>query len=133
MTYKATIQPEDLFSWASQVCQYPYTGEPGISYMEGPIPSGFIVHCILYRNEKGHVRGILNYFDEQFADGAGGGWQKPGDVNIWVHPKCQGRGIGTALWQEAVRRWGVKLNTQEKMTPAGAAFANHLAKANRGE
>lgn len=124
MPFVATIPTESLYSWGSQVCQYDYKGEPGIRYEEGPIPSGRIVHCLLYRNEKGHVRGILNYFDEQFADSE---WEKPGNVNIWVHPRCQGQGIGTALWREAQRRWGVTLEGQ-RMTPAGAAFANHLAK-----
>lgn len=123
MGFKATIPPEQLYSWESQVCQYPYKGEPGVSYMEGPIGGGRIVHCLLFRNERGHVRGILNYFDDQFIDGE---WQKPGDVNIWIHPKSHGQGIGTALWKEAVRRWNVRLETQDKMTPAGAKFAEAL-------
>lgn len=116
--FKPTIPQDQLYSWGSQVCQYPYKGEPGISYQEGPIPSG-IVHCLLYRNEKGHVRGILNYFDFLTE------WEKPGNVNIWVHPRHQGEGIGTALWNEAVRRWGVTLSGQ-RFTEAGAKFAEAL-------
>jgi GNAT superfamily N-acetyltransferase len=118
--FKATITPEHLYSWESQVRQYPYQGEPGIEYHAGVIKAG-IVHCLLYRNDKGHIRGILNYFDFESE------WQKPGDVNIWVRRGSQGQGIGRALWLEAKRRWGVSLEAQRNnMTPAGAAFANAL-------
>jgi ribosomal protein S18 acetylase RimI-like enzyme len=124
-----TIPTEQLFSWESQVCQYPYRGEPGISYFPGPTSEG-LVHCLLYRNEKGHVRGILNYYDFRSATTMPGTgeevWEEPGNVNIWVHPKHQGRGIGTALWHEAVRRWGVTLEGQ-RFTAAGALFAQKLA------
>lgn len=119
MPFEASIPDEALFSWESQVCQYPYNGEPGISYMSGPTPAG-IVDCLIYRNEKGHVRGILNRYrsDNQ--------WERRNNVNVWVHPRHQGQGIGTALWEEAVRRWGVKLEGQ-RFTKAGARFAQRLS------
>jgi ribosomal protein S18 acetylase RimI-like enzyme len=123
--FRPTIPAELLFSWQSQVCQYPYTGEPGISYMEGPTEEG-IVDCLLYRNDKGHIIGILNHysFDAVTSDGA---WEKKGNVNIWIHRSYQRQGIGRALWEEAVRRWGVRLQGQ-RMTPAGAAFAEALTR-----
>lgn len=120
MKFQVSIPNESLFSWQSQVCQYPYVGEPGITYMEGPTQEG-IVDCLLYRNDKGHIVGILNHFPWD------GHWEKRGNCNIWVHRKWQRQGIGRALWEEAVRRWGCKLEGQ-RFTTAGAAFANALSR-----
>jgi GNAT superfamily N-acetyltransferase len=120
MEFTPTMRGDELLSWESQVCQYPYKGEPGVSYFAGVVEDVGTVHCLLYRDDKGHVIGILNYFDFVSV------WQKPGDVNIWIHKRHQGEGVGKALWTEAVRRWNVKLQNQTKMTPAGAAFAEAM-------
>lgn len=119
MNFQPSIPAESLYSWESQVCQYPYTGKPGISYMLGPTEEG-LVDCLLFRNEKGHVVGILNHFP---WDGI---WEKKGNVNIWINRRWQGKGVGEALWREAVQRFGARLEGQ-RFTEAGARFAERMA------
>lgn len=40
---------------------------------------------------------------------------------MWVKRNCQRRGIATALWTEAQRRWNCRWENQ-RFTPDGAAF-----------
>lgn len=118
------IQPTlpDVFTWDSQVVQYPHRGDPGVSYFAGELSDGRVVDCLLHRDDKGILQGILNYYREGVDWGPD---EKPGNVNLWVKPGRERRGIGTELVQDAVRRWGVSLEGQ-RYTVAGAHFALHL-------
>ncbi len=52
---------------------------------------GVLVDSLLYRDDDGVLRGILNY--------------RAAKINMWVHPDHQRKGIGTALLVEAMNRW----------------------------
>lgn len=118
MTFNVTLAADFLFSWESQANQYPAKGRPGVSYFAGETPLG-TVDCLLYRDIKGNVVGILNHY------GFDSIWEKPGNVNIWVRPDKQRRGIATLLVREAARRWDVNLD-QQRFTESGAALATRL-------
>lgn len=120
MTPELRIMRAPLLSWESQVVQYPATGEPGIGYFAGETSLG-VVDCLLWRDEKGRVRGILNRYGIDFPP-----YEKAGNVNIWIRPSHQRQGIGRALIEEAIRRWGPINYEQQQFTEAGAAFARQL-------
>jgi GNAT superfamily N-acetyltransferase len=108
-----------LLSWESQVMQYPVVGEPGIGYFAGVVAGDLPpVDCLLWRDDQGLVRGILNHYPVNYAP-----YEMAGGVNIWVHPDWQRRGIGRALVTEAVTRWGEINVEQQRFSEAGAAFA----------
>lgn len=124
--YRATLP--DVFSWESQVSQYPmrYRPGPGIAYFPGDV-SQFAgmedmppVDCLLYYDEQGWLRGILNHYPVDYPP-----HEQAGNVNVFVDPARRRRGIGTALVTEAFRRWGVVL-AEQRFTVAGAALADHL-------
>jgi len=128
---EATIGRE-AFSWESQVCQYARRGEPGFTEEVHPLNGG-TVHCLLWRDQDGLLRGILNYY----PTGAHGetmthngvvfrmGGEKPGNANIWVDPRHRGKGIGTMVAREAISRYGIDI-TQQRFTPAGVALTEKL-------
>jgi GNAT superfamily N-acetyltransferase len=121
--YRQTI-PGPAFSWESQVKQYPELGAPGIGYFKGDVSDTFPgkwVDCLLFRDPNGQLVGILNHYPFDFP------LEDKGSVNIWVHPRMTRRGIGTQLWDEAVKKWQVSLDKQ-RFTEAGAKFANALAR-----
>ena len=109
-------------SWQSQAEQYPEWGPPGIGYHPGLVPGVTVVDCLLYRDDKGYVIGILNYFSDDVPP-----YERAGNVNIFVHPDHRRKGIATALWREAERRWHVTLDTQ-RFTRAGAKLAEAISK-----
>jgi GNAT superfamily N-acetyltransferase len=121
MTFQASIPDHLHFSWESQATQYPRDGEPGIGYFAGETDYG-IVHCLLYRNKRGALVGILNYYDGYLKPNV---WETAGNVNVWVRLDYQRRGIGTALVAEAKQRWDINLD-QQRFTASGAAFAEKL-------
>jgi len=121
MTFTPSIPPDLHFSWESQVVQYPRKGRPGVGYFAGETDAG-IVHCLLYRDVKGDVVGILNYYDGYLKPNV---WETAGNVNIWIRPDRQRRGIGTRLIRAAMERWPINLD-QQRFTPNGAAFARRL-------
>ena len=108
-------QPKSVIAvtwpWESQVWQYPQEGKPGIRYYRGDIPdSDYFVDCLLFYGKDGRLHGILNYYDDQFDHPES--LERPGNVNVFVDPKCRRQGIGSALLDEAVKRWGVDLTAQ---------------------
>lgn len=145
-----TIDARFMYSWSSQVEQYPKMGAPGIEvvvchfaapgtsagrpmtadgirqlYCELDVPEVWDkeVWTLLYRNRKGRVVGILNYYPQELPE------QAPGDVNIWVKEQCRGGGIGTKLVDALVaRRWRFTWE-QQSYSMAGHSFiTSYLAK-----
>jgi len=107
-----------VYSWESQARQYAETGEPGISYerhyagqndREGEGPA---VDCLLARNHKGQLIGILNHYPTDSV------LEQAGNVNVWVHPDAQKRGVATALINEARKLWLINFQ-QQRYTPEG--------------
>jgi GNAT superfamily N-acetyltransferase len=128
---KATIGRE-VFDWASQVCQYDRRGEPGFTEEVHPL-NGATVHCLLWRDQDGLLRGILNYYPDDVPGERithrgvtfRMGGEKAGNANIWVDPNHRGKGIGTMLAREAIARYRIDI-TQQRFTAAGAALAEKL-------
>jgi len=117
-----------VYSWEGQAAQYPPTGVPGISYFAGEVPNGKPVNCLLYRDEHGELVGILNHYDDTYWSGGILPYilEVPGNVNMWVKPSERRKGIGTALLEEAERRYGPLELHQQRYTEAGAAFVKAL-------
>lgn len=116
------IMTAPLLSWESQVVQYPEFGPPGIEYFAGVV-EGYAqpVDCLLWRGGDKRVHGILNYYSIDYPP-----WEKAGNVNVWVQPGWQRKGIGSRLIRVAQRRWGPINWQQQQYTEAGAAFARHM-------
>lgn len=131
-----SIEAQFLYTWESQVKQYPKTGAPGIdlfvgTFTEAMLPEypdawGKQVWTLLYRNNKGHAIGILNYYPQDLPE------EEAGNVNIWVHPRRQGRGIGTKLADELVRRGWPFTWEQQSYSLAGHAFVRSYLEARSG-
>lgn len=104
-----------VFTFESQVCQYPHVGAPGIEYFAGDVGDGKPpVDCLLWRDEQGLVRGILNHYPVDYPP-----HEKAGNVNLYVHPDWGRRGIATALMHEGERRYGLTRWDQQRYSPAG--------------
>ena len=122
MGSSARVDPT-FASWAAQVRQYPPIGRPGISYLEGRPVSfpEYRVDCLRFRNQKGGLIGILNHYPIELLS-----HDRAHNINIWVRPDRQRRGVGTRLVTAALRRWPeIELDMQE-YTPAGLALAQSL-------
>lgn len=104
-----------VFSWESQYNQYPKRGVPGIKYFGGHTESG-TVDCLLYFDDNGRLRGILNHYPFTLYP-----FESKGNVNIFVDPKRRRQGIATALLTEAMKRWDVDLE-QQQYTEEGEQF-----------
>lgn len=110
------IERFGLLSWESQSEQYPLLGKKGcISYFAGEVP-GYAkpVDCLLFRDSGGYVRGILNYYPIDFPP-----FEEAGNLMVMVAPRQQGKGIGSALLDEADRRWGPLDLAQQKYSRTG--------------
>lgn len=107
--------PGVAFSWESQYEQYPKRSSPGIKYFAGHMEQG-TVDCLLYYDDNGRLRGILNHYPFTYLP-----YEVEGNVNIWVDPKYQRRGVATALLTEAMKRWEFRPQ-QQSYTEAGEAF-----------
>jgi GNAT superfamily N-acetyltransferase len=125
MTFPVTVR--EVYSWESQVCQYQDAQPPtetGITYFPGPLPGG-VVDCLLYwfveEGRRPRIVGILNHYPFDNPP-----FEQKGNVNVWVRRPNQRQGIGTALVQEADRRWGPINLAQQRFTASGAALAQYL-------
>lgn len=116
--YRPTMSP--ALSWQSQVHQYPESGPLGIDWFAGELDTG-VVDCLLYRNADGLV-GILNYYSIDFPP-----YERAGNCNVFVKPSHYRQGIGTALLDEARRRWPIDLQAQ-RYTAMGSTFIRHYLK-----
>jgi GNAT superfamily N-acetyltransferase len=117
---RATIRDEVVLTWDSQVVQYPTDGPLGISYFKGEIDEERWVDCLLFRTETGELIGILNRYPFDFYP-----YEVVGNVNIWVHPDHQRKGIASALIRVAAKRWEIKVS-QQRFTHAGLMLAQKM-------
>lgn len=113
MEFQRLTRP--VFSWESQYNQYPKRISPGIKYFAGHTEHGD-VDCLLYYDDTSRLRGILNHYPFTLYP-----FETKGNVNIWVHPKHQRKGIASALLTEAMKRWDINLD-QQRYTEAGEQF-----------
>ncbi|WP_269148633.1 GNAT family N-acetyltransferase [Kytococcus schroeteri] len=81
------------------------------------------VDCLIYR-KGGEIVATLNHFPVAM------GPERAGAVNVLVLPAFRRQGIGSALWEEARRRRGVKADGQ-KATPLGERFLAAEAQADQ--
>lgn len=124
---EAKVEGEGQFDWASQARQYPKVGPPGLTEQTVIVAAGVgttmaldpsdgrlkparvrvkvEVDCLLYRNRKGALVGILNHYPEACYDMDGNLLERPGNVNVWVRPNRRGRGVGSLLLHAALDRW----------------------------
>lgn len=126
---KRTLSPlEEIYSFESQVGQYPQNGPQGISYFRGADDwmeeQGKWVDCLLFRDENGRIRGILNHYPfELISPEDARVTEKSGNINIFIDPFYKNKQVGTKLLDEARRRYDIDLNKQTYSTE-GAAFIN---------
>lgn len=130
---RATIPAWSHYTWESQVRQFPKVGPPGITYhlycccpdpacVDGSEACGtWPVDTWIYRNKKGHVVGILYRYQ---TDSVG---ERAGNVNAWVRPDRQRRGIIEKLVERMVERCGPVNVAQQRYTEAGLAAIRALA------
>lgn len=111
-------------SWENQVRQYPQRGEPGLGYFAGDVSEHYPglppVDCLLWRDDDGWLRGILNHYPVDYPP-----WEEAGKVNVFVDPARRHMGIATILAREAWSRWDVTLGAQD-FTDEGAGLARSL-------
>ena len=103
--YTIKVVSESAYPWHSQKKQYPVSGEPGISYFGGDTEWG-TVDCLLWRDSLGNLRGILNHYP--FSNK----WERSGNVNIFVDPTYQRKGVATDLLNESRKRWPFDIERQ---------------------
>lgn len=104
------------FTWDSQVRQYAPTGEPGLSYFAGVMPSSPDkppVDCLLWRSDDGVLRGVLNYFPVDYPP-----WEQAGNITLLVDPDWRRQGIAHRLLADADSRWRI-VWTQQAFTKDG--------------
>ena len=113
-----------VWPFRSQAKQYPDDGPPGISYFKGVVDDSTWVDCLLYRDDSGKVIGILNHYPFALVDPDDPRIvERRGNINIFIDPKHQGKGIATKLVDEAVSRYNVDLRRQ-RYSEEGANFIN---------
>lgn len=122
-TPRATKPDIHPMEWVGQMSQFPEKGPPGLSYFKGEIDDERHVDSLLFRDDEGTLRGILYRYPFDFPP-----YEKKGNVNVLVDPLRQRRGIGTKLWREAEKRWGIN-QRQQDYTPAGAKFIARMNQA----
>jgi GNAT superfamily N-acetyltransferase len=118
--YQANIPWMPIW-WENQAPQYHNVkpDRPGIVYFQGQ-DEGMenYVDCLLMFDENLELVGILNMFNFDFPP-----LERKGNVTMFTHPDKLRRGIGSALLDEARRRWPVNFD-QQNYTREGAAFIN---------
>lgn len=111
---RLVVTDAQAYDWGSQYRQYPPLGPSGISYFAGPTVYGN-VDCLLWRDESGKLRGVLNHYGFDCE------WESKGNVNVFIDPEWRRRGIATVLVDEARRRW-VFNPEQQTYTEDGLKF-----------
>ena len=115
--------PEDQVAALIQNPRYPREGPEGVSYFRGQPKDypGRHVDCLLYRQD-GQIVATLNHFP------AAMGPERKGAVNVLVLPEYRRQGIGSALWEDARRRWDVTGDGQQ-VSPLGQKFLDAVEQA----
>jgi GNAT superfamily N-acetyltransferase len=126
VTLKVSVSSDLVYAWATQAPQYPPDGPPGISYFRGDVSPDVWVDCLLWRDEDGTLRGILNRYPTDIPP-----WEAQGNFNLWVDPDWHRQGIGTALITEADRRWSLDFEQQRYTLEGAALVARYLERQGR--
>jgi GNAT superfamily N-acetyltransferase len=113
-----------VFLWENQARQYPRYGT-GITYFKGICEDDMWVDCLLYYGYDNELHGILNHYPFYMPP-----HQKAGSVNLQVRPDRRRKGIASALLDEAIKRFNVKLEDQE-YTPDGERFIKNYVRSSR--
>lgn len=113
-----------VFLWQNQARQYPRYGT-GITYFKGICEDDMWVDCLLYYGYDNELHGILNHYPFEMPP-----YQKTGSVNLQVRPDRRRKGIASALLDEAIKRFNVKLEDQE-YTPDGERFIKNYVRSSR--
>lgn len=108
--------PHIAYSWESQARQFPKQGRPGLTFEVNDAGDGHLVECWIWRGSKGQVQGIAYHY---LTDS---GWEKPGNVNLYVDPRRRRRGIGLRLLAAVDAHVGGVEWDQQDFTPEGAAL-----------
>ena len=107
-----------------QASQFDKKGPPGFSYFKGTgngLQSGQWVDCLLWRDEKGILKGIVYHYPQDLP------LEKKGNVNIFISPDSKRKGIASTLLSEAIKRYNVDLR-QQRYSAEGAAFVNNFVR-----
>lgn len=124
-TMKMAIPTNSIvFLWQNQARQYPKHGT-GITYFKGICEDNMWVDCLLYYGYDNELHGILNHYPFEMPP-----YQKTGSVNLQVRPDRRRKGIASALLDEAIKRFNVKLEDQE-YTPDGERFIKNYVRSSR--
>jgi len=107
-----------------QASQFDKKGPPGFSYFKGTgngLQPGQWVDCLLWRDEKGILKGIVYHYPQDLP------LEKKGNVNIFISPDSKRKGIASTLLSEAIKRYNVDLR-QQRYSEEGARFVNQFVR-----
>lgn len=108
----------EVFSWESQLAQYPRLGPRNITTFDGEVTGYDVpVKCVLYRDSKGLLRGIFNYYSVDYLP-----YEKAGNFLVLVDPKRRRQGIASSLLHVAETLYGPIDYNQQRYSPEGYAF-----------
>ncbi|HET6963743.1 MAG TPA: GNAT family N-acetyltransferase [Acidimicrobiales bacterium] len=120
---QVTVDEASVYSWESQVSQYPATGPAGTGAMRVTFQGGTWVNCILHRGDDGGLLGILNHYPVDIPP-----YERANSLNVWVRPDHRGRGIATAMVLAALEHgWAVDLE-EVAVTGPGLALTRSVAR-----
>lgn len=112
-----------IHTWESQAWQYPRLGDSGIR-LRLEHSGGGLIHCLLWRDPAGLLRGVLNHYPVAHPP-----YERAGNVNLWVDPAWTHQGIASALIRDANTRWTLDPH-QQRYSTAGAAVVARLLQEN---
>lgn len=96
-----------VFSWQGQALQYDQVGPPGEIVFRVFIDNGVAINTLLYYDpEVKLLAGILNHYPRGAQRWDGAWLERPGNVNVFVHPDADdSEAVYAKLMAEATRRW----------------------------
>ena len=104
--------------WNVHVNTLPLTGTAGTSMYFNEISK-----ILIYRDDKGSVKGILQFFTVDIEE------EKKGNLNILVDPDCSQKGIGLNLLKFAMESFEIDLD-QQQLTPTGKKLVDSFRRLN---
>lgn len=126
----ATVPDHVPSDWSRVRRDWPKKGPAGITYVEadpglewGGGPDGGRIDALVHRDFSGRLCGLLYHYPVEFSRHGWVGAQRAGSVNLWVDPARRGRGVATALAEEAFRRWPRLDLSLSEYTEGGLAVA----------